>query len=143
MANFRSRQSGVGLVTAIVLLVMMAGLGAAVIALTTGQAVTSALDLQGARAYQAARAGAEYAAYRARIDNVCAADSFVLPTPMEAFRVSVTCTEAPQFVTETRTIRRFHVTATACTLSNGACPNAQANADYVQRVVEMRFGAIN
>ncbi|MEB0010082.1 hypothetical protein QN416_00465 [Glaciimonas sp. Cout2] len=51
--------------TAIFLLVVLAGLGAVMVTLSTVQQTTSAQDLQGSRAYQAARTGIEWGVYQA------------------------------------------------------------------------------
>ena len=56
-----NRQSGFLLVTAIFLLVILAALGAFILTISGTQQTSSALDVQGARAYQAARAGIEWA----------------------------------------------------------------------------------
>lgn len=50
---------GFAIVSAIFILVVLAGLGAFVVSVTTTQNITLAQDVQGARAYQAARAGLE------------------------------------------------------------------------------------
>jgi MSHA biogenesis protein MshP len=136
MVFYRTRQAGIGIVTAIVLLVMLAGLAAAIVTLNTGQHVASGMDFQGSRAYQAARAGAEWAVYQARINDSCVSSSdFTLPAPMADFRVSVTCVPGTL-----DGIVRYHVRSTACTISTTSCPNFSTSADYVQRVVEVRFG---
>ncbi|NMM37560.1 MAG: hypothetical protein HHJ09_08600 [Glaciimonas sp.] len=62
----RSPQRGFALVSAIFLLVVLAALGAFMVTLSTVQNVTSTQDLQGSRAYQAARAGIEWGAYQVR-----------------------------------------------------------------------------
>lgn len=54
------RCRGFALVAAIVILVILAGLGGFVVSLTTSQNLSLAQDVQSARAYQAARAGIEY-----------------------------------------------------------------------------------
>ncbi|MYN43041.1 agglutinin biogenesis protein MshP [Duganella sp. FT109W] len=59
----RRKSAGIAIVTAIFLLVVVAGLAVAIISLTTTQQDASAKDLQGQRAYQAARAGIEWALY--------------------------------------------------------------------------------
>lgn len=56
-------QRGFSLISAIFLLVVLAGLGAAMIAFSTGQSQGQAMDVLGSRAYQAANAGVEWAAY--------------------------------------------------------------------------------
>lgn len=69
--DFRLRQSGVRrgqrgftIVSAIFLLVVLASLGAFIVNISTTQSVTSAQDVQGSRAYHAARAGLEWAIYQ-------------------------------------------------------------------------------
>jgi len=57
--------SGFSLVTAIFLLVVLAALGAAMVRFSGAQQTTVAMDIQSARAYQAARAGIEWGAYQA------------------------------------------------------------------------------
>jgi MSHA biogenesis protein MshP len=59
----RRKSAGVAMVTAIFLLVALAGLAVAVVTLTASQQSASALDVQGQRAYQASRAGIEWALY--------------------------------------------------------------------------------
>ncbi len=58
------RQRGFALVTAIFLLVVLAALGAFMVTMSTVQHTTSAQDVQGSRAYQAARAGIEWGVYQ-------------------------------------------------------------------------------
>ncbi|WP_240162375.1 hypothetical protein [Glaciimonas sp. PAMC28666] len=53
------------MITAIFLLVVLAALGGFMVSLSTVQQVTSSQDLQGSRAYQAARAGVEWGIYQA------------------------------------------------------------------------------
>jgi Tfp pilus assembly protein PilX len=63
MSLIHRRQQGFSLVTAIFLLVVLAGLGAVMATFFTNQQQSSALDVMGSRAYQAARAGIEWAVY--------------------------------------------------------------------------------
>ena len=58
-------QGGFSLITAIFILVIFAALGAAMVTFSTVQHTTVAMDIQSARAYQAARAGIEWGAYEA------------------------------------------------------------------------------
>lgn len=57
-------QKGFAIVTAIFILLMLASLAAFVASVSTTQHTTSAQDLQGSRAYQAARAGVEWGLYQ-------------------------------------------------------------------------------
>jgi MSHA biogenesis protein MshP len=140
------RSAGVGLVTAIFLLVVLAGLAAAMVALGSAQQTSSALDVQGARAYQAARAGIEWGLYQnlRTPGRLCLpTSSFALPTTstLRGFVVTVTCTSTPGPASAPANsaagLVRYVITATACNLqpSIGACPNPSNNPDYVERQI--------
>lgn len=139
------RQRGIGLVTAIFLIVVIAGLAAALVTVFTGQQTSSGLDQQGTRAYQAARAGIEWGLFRARMTPASCVNSsnFRLPASsmLAAFNVTVTCTPVAgpggDAATSVMVLR-----ATACNqFSNGVCgANPAANLDYVQRVIETQVG---
>ena len=138
------RGGGFSIVSAIFLLVVLAGLGAAMLNIATVQHAGSAMDVQGARAYQAARAGVEWGLYRQIRDGSCIADpgtSFALPagTTLSQFTVTVICTHTPGAVPE---LHRYQIIATACNQPAAAtlsCPNPNASPDYVQRVVQVEF----
>ena len=66
-----AKQKGVALITAIFVLVVLAALGVYMVAVSTTQHYTALFGLQGARAYQAARAGLEWGAYRVLNDKDC------------------------------------------------------------------------
>ena len=141
------RQAGVGLVTAIFLLVVIAGLAAALVTIFTSQQASSQLDQQGTRAYQAARAGIEWGLFRqAPNRTTCvSAGTFALPATsvLSAFTVTVTCSLTAAPVTPSDpSLNRFVLRATACNQPDGgACPNTNSsnNLDYVQRVVEVQL----
>jgi len=63
-AGSRRASDGFVLPSAIFLIVILAGLSAFLVAISTTQSVTSAQDVQGARAYHAARAGIEWGLYQ-------------------------------------------------------------------------------
>ncbi len=141
MMRSLKRQAGVGLVTAIFLLVVIAGLAAAMVTIFTAQQAGSQLDQQGTRAYQAARAGIEWGLFRYKVANDCAGSkNFAMPTAsiLSGLTVTVTCTPqaGPNADTSVRVIR-----ATACNQpdSSGACGNPTSNLDYVQRVIEVQL----
>jgi MSHA biogenesis protein MshP len=100
----------VAIVTAIFLLVTLAGLAVAVVSLSTSQQAASAQDVQAQRAYQAAKAGMEWALYiglrgagdnsvpfaaaaRLGCDAAQTATTFALPpgTTLSQFTVTVRC----------------------------------------------------
>ena len=137
----RRRQAGVGLVTAIFLLVVLAGLGVAMVGLFNAQQTSSNLDLQGARAYQAARAGLEWGLFQQMRNNSCSADArFSMPadSTLAGFRVVVTCTQAGSVPADgSPNLARWIVTATACSIadSQGGC-SPSSNPEYVMRQLE-------
>jgi MSHA biogenesis protein MshP len=133
------RSAGVGLVTAIFLLVVLAGLALAIVSLSSAQHVGSYLDVQGTLAYQAARAGGEVGIYRVRIGGKCVNETIVMPadTALSTFTVTVTCEAVAGPTVE---LNRFLIRATACNQpAGGICPNQNASVDYVQRVLEVRL----
>lgn len=141
-----SKSRGVGIVTAIFLLVVLSGLGVALVTVFTSQQATTALDEQGARAYQAARAGIEWGLFT-QLRNpaaVCAGagapETFAMPagTSLSGFTVSVEC--IPMTFPSQPGLTRRVLRATACNQpgANG-CPNPNNSPDYVQRVVEVQI----
>jgi MSHA biogenesis protein MshP len=137
----RRASAGVALVTAIFLLVVLAGLAVAVVSLTTAQQTASVMDQQGQRAYQAARAGNEWALYIALrtgpavptpAATLICPGTYAVPMPagsLSSFTVTVACAAAVD--------GHITITSTACNQpdQNGLCPNPTRGADYVQRVI--------
>lgn len=64
LAPMRQRARGFALPSAIFLLVILAALGAFMVSLSTTQQIGSAQDIQGSRAYWAARAAADFGLYQ-------------------------------------------------------------------------------
>ena len=97
MRSKLKRIRGFALVSAIFILVVLAALGAFIMSISTSQQIGSALDVQGVRAYQAARAGLEWGLFQQRqtIPASCASapTSFVpsTATTLSSFTVTVTC----------------------------------------------------
>ncbi|TRZ97734.1 MAG: hypothetical protein D4R84_04745 [Rhodocyclaceae bacterium] len=60
-----SRQQGFGAIAAIVILVILAVMGAAIVGISTSQQISSAQDVMSAKAWQAARAGNEWGLFKA------------------------------------------------------------------------------
>ena len=88
-----ARQRGMSLVVAIFLVVVIASLSAFAVSVGNAQANSTNLQLQADRALAAARAGAEWGVYRARVQGLCPNPSaVVLPQgALRDFRVTVTC----------------------------------------------------
>jgi MSHA biogenesis protein MshP len=134
--RIRTREAGVGLVTAIFLLVVLAGLGVAMVSITTSQQASANIDLLGARAYQAARAGLEWGIFRRKRNDSCDAESrFKMPdgTSLSNLRVVVTCTPRG-----TGNLTRYLITSTACNVpdAQGGCNPVNDNAESVRRKLE-------
>jgi MSHA biogenesis protein MshP len=149
----RPVQRGVTMVTAVFLIVVLALLGVFIVSVVGLQQSSQALDIQGVRAYHAARAGMEWAAFQVLDPNntqnpvncgppvnmpTCPASPTHLSSlagSLAVFTVSVTCTVAS--TTEgNREIRVFQVTATACNQpAAGSCLGATPTTGYVERQV--------
>src|SRR5437868_3063168 len=151
----RRPQSGFSLIAAIFLLVVLALMGTLVVSITGMQSASGQLDLSGVRAYQAARAGTEWAAYKVLDpDNAlnpascspvvmpsCPSSPSNLPTlggTLSSFTVTVTCTQAADTTESNRNVRVFQIVATACN-QGGSCPSASPTSGYVERRLEATF----
>ena len=155
--------SGFALVAAIFLLVVLAALGAFIVSISTSQQMGSALDVQGERAYQAARSGIEWGVYQVQAtpaynfsygtpavavgsaspnSRVCPASptSFAFPataTTLSAFTVTVNCTAYPD-ANGGPTV--YQIIATACNQpAAGVCPNTAPGPAYIERQVQVNF----
>jgi MSHA biogenesis protein MshP len=135
---FSIRQSGVGLVTAIFLLVVLAGLGVAMVSLFTSQQASADLDLQGARAYQAARAGIEWGLYQRLRNEACNGETAVDMSgagSLSGFKVFVTCARP-----STSAMAPTTIVSVACNIldSFGRCGDIP-NPEAVRRKLEVQL----
>jgi len=151
------RERGFSIVTAIFLLVVLSLLGAFIVSVTGLQQSSQQLDVQGVRAYQAARAGIEWGAWQVLDPNNDLAGfggtANLPPCPgattnlsglsgsLLPFTVTVTCSEninAP--TTEgNRNIGAYQIIATACNqpvVGPGTCPNPSPASGYVERQLQ-------
>lgn len=138
-------QRGFSLITAIFLVVVLSVLGAMMVTFFTAQQQSSALDVLGSRAYQAARAGVEWAAFGVSQTapgvqwGQCAAGANfpanTLGGTLAPFSVSVTCS-AISAVEGASTIWVYDITSAASGV-NGAQPGQP---DYVERVIGAKMG---
>lgn len=124
------RQKGFSLVTAIFLLVILASIGAFMVTIGGTQRTTTVAAIQGARAYQSARSGIEWAIKRVIDDTDCvtvlANPSFTLNVPgANGFTVTVSCTPTPH----TEAGNNFNVYAITSVASFGN----YGSADFVRR----------
>lgn len=134
----RQRQTGLGAIAAIMILVILGSLSAAIVSLSTGQQVSSAQDVLSAQAWQVAMAGSRGAISEAMTTGGCGGTWASLDYP--AFSVTVVCASTDYNDGETvpgtaRVLRVFRIEATACNGGAGGCPNnaAAAGVGYVER----------
>ncbi|MGZ8316012.1 MAG: pilus assembly PilX N-terminal domain-containing protein [Telluria sp.] len=141
------RSGGIGLVTAIFLLVVIMALSVAMVTIYTSQQNSSTLDVQGARAYQAARAGIEWGLFRQRIQGQCETSTFAMDanTSLRDFTVTVTCTKLEGPATaggDADALDRWRIRSVACNVPlAGVCKDDDGvnTPDYVQRVMEVQL----
>lgn len=112
----RSRQRGVSIIMAVFLLLLFAAISAFMASLIGTAHTTSAQDVEGVRAYQAARAGAEWGIFQLDPNAGAASlpDCFGATTLAQIpnFSVAVSCT-ASDYTESGRGVRIYQITATA------------------------------
>jgi MSHA biogenesis protein MshP len=118
-------------------LVVLGILGASLAVISTTQQVGFGLDLQGVRAYHAARGGLEWGVYHVLRTGFggCAGingKSVVYGGNLSGFRATLACTATPH-EEGTVNVTMNVITATAC--NDAVCPTASTppSASYVER----------
>jgi MSHA biogenesis protein MshP len=109
MKRFQRTQQGFAAVAAIFLIVVLAALGGFMLTFSNTQQLTLAQDIQGSRAYWAARAGLEWAVVAIPATPALCANPVAAPlTPIEGFTIRIVCSQnAYDEAGVTRTIYRF------------------------------------
>jgi MSHA biogenesis protein MshP len=138
------RQRGFLLIAAVFLLVVLAGMVAYLMSVTTTTQAASASDFNAA--YQAARTGIEWATYQILRDpgggtfrSACTAGSAsrnqTYGGNLAGFTTTVTCTAVgPLTEGASTTVYVYKIVANACNEpSGGACPVTTPSATYVDR----------
>jgi MSHA biogenesis protein MshP len=128
-------QRGFSLVSAIFLLVVIAALGTFAVTLSTTQQQSSALDVLGSRAYQAARAGIEWGAYQV-LQNPAGINCAILPATMANGPIAMTNTLQNFTVTVdcgSAAASEASATITMYQLTSTATQGAVATPNYVER----------
>lgn len=147
----RRRQRGFLMVMLIFLLVVLAGLGVYLATVSTTTQAGSAADLNAAKAYQAARAGAEWAAYWIAPPPPAKASTFKTQCDtgpgytatgtltLGDFTVTVTCRSRAPYTEGTATVQWYSIISNACNIPlAGACPNTTTTGStYVNREVSL------
>ncbi len=106
--KFRLRQRGVGIIAALFVVIVIAGLAITLTRITARQSASVAVDDRGVRAYWAARAGVDWASYQITHSNPsCSGAPTSLPggaTSLSEFSLSIACTgSGPYTITATAT----------------------------------------
>jgi MSHA biogenesis protein MshP len=146
---------GFTIVTAVFLLVVLSLLGVFIVSVTGLQQSSQQLDVQGVRAYHAARAGIEWGAWQvldpnndlpgfggtANLPPCPGASTNVtgLGGSLSPFTVTVTCNAAINAPTTegNRNVAAYQIIATACNQpAAGACPNPAPASGYVERQLQ-------
>jgi len=125
-------QRGFSLVSAIFLLVVLAALGVYAVRINTLQQQTVTAGLRAAQAFQAARTGVSWGAYRALDTDACVNGTLNLTEGATAgFRVTVQCSESSHVEgTSTVHVYVFDVRAEA---------GAYGGPDYVSRRLQTKI----
>jgi len=131
------------IISAIIILVVLALLGAYAVQVSTLQHMGSVQDLESVRAYQAARAGVEWALFRVQPANGghCGYADSDLPLGGSAFAgltVSVTCSGSAVVPAKYQLVE---IHAVACNQpAAGVCPNTtNFNNMYVERRIDVKL----
>ena len=113
-----STQRGFAAIAAVSLVVILAAFGAFMVSFSNTQQLNSAQDVQGSRAYWAARAGLEWAIASQGV-GATACWSTTPPASIDGFNLAISC--APSSFTEgTATVYVFRLSSVASTGTVGS-----------------------
>ncbi len=135
------REKGFAIIVAVFILVTLAGLGAAMLSVTTSQHQGQAQDIVAARALQAARSGLDWGVFQVSNNTAgtfatnCASgtgsQTFSSLTDLAGLWIDVRCTSTA-YSEGLASPRIYALVATACNVAT--CPNeGSPNAQYVER----------
>lgn len=125
----RSRGFALGL--ALFLLVTLASIGAYLLTISAGQQEATAQDEQAARAYQAARSGIDWGAFRVLRNGICPGAT-TLPMP-SGFSAVVQCTQLGVEREGAVDVTVYRLTSTGC----NSTPCGTLTPGYVERQLEL------
>lgn len=127
---------GFVLPSAIFLLVVMATLAAFLAKVTVATQLGGGQDIQGARAYQAARLGIETGLFAVQRNSNCPGGTLSGIAGLSGFKVTWSCS-ATTFNEGGTSHTIYQITSTACTTGGATCPSATVsemqNGDYIER----------
>jgi len=136
MTQLAHRSRGFALILALFLIVSLAAIGGYLLTVSNVQVESGVLDEQGARAYQAARAGLEWGAYQVLQAANCpgVATTMAFPADLAGFSATVTCTSFGPETEGGTAITAYRITSTGCNAI--ACPSAGVPG-YVERQLQL------
>ena len=114
------RARGFALVLAVFLIVSLAAIGGYLLTVANVQVESTTKDELGARAYQAARGGLEWGAYRVLRDLSCAPGPVVITfasPQLTGFQAEVTCQDFGPESEGGNTVNTFRIVSTGCNLN--------------------------
>jgi MSHA biogenesis protein MshP len=136
------RVRGFALILALFLIVSLATIGAYLLTVSNVQVETGIMDEQGARAYQAARAGIEWGAYQVLqnpggafatancVAGTGGAAQDVAPAALGPFHAQVTCQVFGPETEAGTPVRSYRITSTGCNQANcSAAPSGPTSAN--------------
>jgi len=131
-----TRARGFALILAIFLLVSLTAIGAYMLTVSNVQLETGIMDEQGARAYQAARAGLDWGAYRVLRDSTCPPGLITIPLPanLAGFSAEVSCTSFGMETEGGTSVTTYRILSTGCNASPCA---SGVGATYVERQLQL------
>jgi MSHA biogenesis protein MshP len=141
MSAMLHRTRGFGLMLAIFLLVTIASVGVYLVTVSSGQVQAVAQDELGVRAYQAARTGIDWGAYRVLINSSCVA-STTLTLPQSGltgvtFYAVVGCSTVGTEAEAGTTITVYQLTSTGCSQTPCAAAGTDPGPTYVERQLSL------
>jgi MSHA biogenesis protein MshP len=131
------RARGFALILALFLIVALATIGAYLLTASNVQLESGVMDEQGARAYQAARAGLDWGAYRVLRDGVCDLPTTItLPADLAGFHAEVTCTAYGPENEGGTPVSTYRIVSTGCNATPTPCASG-TGAAYVERQLQL------
>lgn len=139
----RNRQRGASIVIAVFFLLLFAALALYMQWMVSASHRGSAQDVQGARAYQAARSGMEFGLYRLQRDGACADEANLTfsGSSLSDFTTTVSCRktgDTTELLPDTL-VCVYEIVSTACNRPiNGNCADVEASGgDYHERQIRV------
>jgi len=132
------RARGFALVLALFLIVSLGAIGAYLLTVSNVQVESGIMDEQGARAYQAARAGLDWQAYRVLRVGICDPGPTVIALPFDltGFYAEVTCTAFGLESEGGTPVSTYRIVSTGCNPAAPPCASG-TGATYVERQLQL------